>query len=235
MTNNVTPVPAYAELGKIVLSGQPLGAVLTRVSQLTRELISAAADVSVTVIERGRPRSVAFSGHLAIALDERQYEAGFGPCMDAAAISEIITIDDTSASSMYPEFGRQAARAGIKHTLSIGLPVIVQGTMGALNIYGADEPFSFADRETATTFASYAAVAIANAAVYAGALDETEQLREAMVSRAVIEQAKGIIMAQQRCDAGEAFNFLRQSSNASNRKLRDLAQQIVDQASAPIE
>jgi GAF domain-containing protein len=226
-----TALPAYAELAKIVLGGQPLGAVLTRVSELTAELVPTAEDVSVTLIERGRPRSVAFSGRLAVVLDERQYEAGFGPCMDAAVSGEVIAIPDTSHDEAYPDFARQAARAGIQHTLSIPLPLTVQGTTGALNIYAVGEPFGAETRDLAVGFASYAAVAVANAAVYAGALDEAQQLRDAMHSRAVIEQAKGIIMAQLHCDANEAFTILRDNSNRANRKLRDIAQAVVDSIS----
>src|SRR4051794_29713329 len=80
----VDPTAAYAELAKIVLGEQPLGAVMHRIAVLAAQTIPGADDVSVTLIERGRARTVSFSGTLAAALDERQYEDGFGPCMDAA-------------------------------------------------------------------------------------------------------------------------------------------------------
>jgi AmiR/NasT family two-component response regulator len=57
-----------------------------------------------------------------------------------------------------------------------------------------------------------------------------EQLQSAMQSRAVIEQAKGILMGDRRCDAEQAFNILVKLSQDSNRKLREVAQAVVDQA-----
>jgi GAF domain-containing protein len=220
--------PAYAELAKIVLDGQPLGAVLARVAQLAADLVPGIEEVSVTLIERGRARSVAFSGERAAVLDERQYEDGYGPCMDAAVSGQTIAIEDTTGDTLYPGFSRAAARAGIRHTLSMCLAIAAKDTTGALNMYGADQPLDQSSRDVAAGFASYAAVAVGNAAVYAGALDEVEQLRTAMASRASIEQAKGIIMATRRCTADEAFDLLRDTSSRANRKLRDIAQALVE-------
>jgi GAF domain-containing protein len=221
-------IPAYTELARIVLGDQPLGAVLSRVAQLAADLVPEVTEASVTVIDHGRARSVAFSGRRAAILDERQYEDGYGPCMDAAVTGEVIVIADTSTDTLYPQFSRAAARAGIRHTLSVGLATMVQGTTGALNLYGTEGLFGRAAHDVATGFAAYAAVAVSNAAVLAGALDEVEQMRAAMASRAVIEQAKGIIMATRRCSADEAFHVLRDASSRSNRKLRDIAQALVD-------
>ena len=224
-------VSAYAELAKIVLNRQPLGAVLRRIAELAAKIVPGANDVSVTLIERNRARSVAFTGPLATALDERQYEDGFGPCMDAAVTGQLIQIEDTAEDEIYPEFCRQARRHGIRHTLSIGMPT-QQDTTGALNIYGAGTagPFDQAARDIAATFAGYAAIALLNAALYAGALDEVSQMHRAMASRASIEQAKGILMRDQRCTADEAFAILREKSSRTNRKLRDIAQSIIDEA-----
>jgi GAF domain-containing protein len=221
-------LPAFAELARIMLPEQPLGAVLRRVAELGAQTIPGATEVSVTLVERGRPRTVAFAGDLAVTLDERQYAIGFGPCMDAAVTGQLISIDDTSNDPNYPEFAYQAARKGIRHTLSIGMPAL-QETSGALNVYGSGKPFDEAARAIATTFAEYAAVALLNAAVYAGALDEVAQMHQALASRASIEQAKGIIMAKQGCSPDEAFTVLVTMSSRTNRKLRDIAQIIVSE------
>ncbi len=60
-----------------------------------------------------------------------------------------------------------------------------------------------------------------------------QQLDLAMQSRAVIEQAKGILMGQRLCTADEAFTLLVDLSQRSNRKLRDVAQALVDSATSP--
>jgi AmiR/NasT family two-component response regulator len=70
------------------------------------------------------------------------------------------------------------------------------------------------------------------AARYRAAVLEAEQLREAMRSRAVIEQAKGVLMARRRCSPDEAFDVLREVSQTSNTKLREVARALVDEAVA---
>jgi AmiR/NasT family two-component response regulator len=79
----------------------------------------------------------------------------------------------------------------------------------------------------AQTFAGYAAVALANAYLYYSTADLARHLQTAMTSRAVIEQAKGIIMAERRCTADEAFAFLTAVSQETNRKVRDVAATLV--------
>jgi GAF domain-containing protein len=223
------PRAAFAELSKIMLGAQPLTATLTRIAELAKQTIPGAADVSVTLMEGGRVSSVSFTGPLAVQLDERQYESGFGPCMDAALSGDTIPIDDTSHCEAYPDFGRLAARHGITHTLSVGLPV-EQRTIGGLNIYGAHAgPFDEGTAELANAFASYAGVAVANAGVYASTATLARNLQKALDSRAVIDQAKGILMREHRYSADAAFDELVRRSSTSNRRLREIAQGIVDE------
>lgn len=223
-------VLAYAELAKIVL-GEPLVAVLTRIAQLARDIVPGVDDASITLIQNGRPSTVAFAGELAVALDERQYDDGFGPCTDAAVTGQTIMVEDTARGDVYPGFCRQAHRAGIHHSLSVGMTT-VQDTTGALNLYGAGPagPFDQDARDIATTFAGYAGVAVLNAATHAEALLQVEQMKQAMASRAVIEQAKGILMGQRHCTAEEAFAILVSLSSQTNRKLRDVAAVVVQHA-----
>jgi len=108
---------------------------------------------------------------------------------------------------------------------------VPQRTVDALNIYSTTgRPFDHEAVRTAQTFAGYAAVALANAALYQSAVGLTHDMQQAMLSRAVIEQAKGVVMTQRRCSPDEAFAMLSEASQRSNRKLRDIAQGIVDGA-----
>jgi len=223
------PYESFAELSKIMLGAQPLTATLERIAKLAARVVPGADEVSVTLIEQDRPRTVAFSGSLAPVLDERQYESGFGPCMDAALSGATIPIDDTAQGGAYPDFGRVAFRHGITHTMSIGLPV-EQRTVGALNVYGSGEgPFDETTAELATAFASHAAVAVSNAGLYASTATLAGNLQKALDSRAVIDQAKGVLMGRHRCSADAAFDLLVRQSSQRNRKLRDIAQDIVDE------
>jgi GAF domain-containing protein len=223
------PRAAFAELSKIMLAEHQLSETLGRVAELAKQTIPGAADISVTLMNDDQVSSVVFTGPLASQLDERQYEAGFGPCMDAALSGRTVTIPDTASDAAYPDFGRLAARRGITHTMSIGLPVARQ-TIGALNIYGTEEgAFDEATQELATAFASYAAVAVANAGVYASTATLAANLQRALESRAVIDQAKGILMGRHGISAEAAFNMLAKQSQVANRKLRDIAVGIVDE------
>ena len=56
---------------------------------------------------------------------------------------------------------------------------------------------------------------------------EIAGLRAALESRATIEQAKGIVMATMHCTADEAFDLLKQQSQYENRKLREIARDLV--------
>ena len=224
-------VDPFAVLAAIVMNEQTLGEVLRQVADLARTVVPGADEVSVTLIERGRPTSVAFTGDLAVVLDERQYQDGFGPCVDAARTGRLITVEDTAHCPAYPEFAALAERKGVHRSLSVNIPTR-QGVTAALNIYGSDAPGPFepAAVDIAVAFAGYAAIALLNAALYAAAEAETDQLRQAMISRAGIEQAKGIVMRDRHCSADEAFIVLRDISAVTNRKVRDIAQSVIDDA-----
>lgn len=219
--------PVFAELSKIVLGNDPLDVTLQRIAELIKQVIPDLTDVSVTLIENEKPRTVVFTGQLAVILDERQYESGYGPCTDAAMSGDTIAVAHAEEGSPYPEFSRAAVDRGVTHTVSVGLPV-AQRVIGALNLYLATgQPMSPTSVEMVEAFASYAAVAVANAALYHSTADLAHHMQKAMQSRAVIEQAKGVIMAQQRCSDQEAFAFLARTSQRQNQKLRDVAQSIV--------
>jgi len=221
---------AFAELALITVDASPPEQTLRRVAELAKQTLAGAEDVSLTVVEDGQPRSMVFTGRLAIDLDERQYDLGFGPCLDAAKTGQTLVLDTTDDHSPYREFGRIAARAGVRYTVSLGLP-IAQRSIGGLNVYCTDDtPLSAAFVEHAEVFAGYAAVAVNNVASYAGAVNEAAGLRTAMASRAVIEQAKGILMGRDHCTAEEAFDLLRRISSHRNLKLRDIAQAVVAEA-----
>jgi GAF domain-containing protein len=222
------PHRAFAELSRIMLGSQPLAQVLERIAALAKETIPGADEVSVTLLEGQRAHSAAFTGPLAVALDERQYAEGFGPCMDAAASGATIVVAFGPQEDRYPDFGLEARRRGVRCVLAVGLP-IPQRIIGALNVYGGgDAPFDDDAVQVAQTFAGYAAVALANAALYNTTAELAQHLQQAMQSRGVIEQAKGILMGRHHCTADEAFAMLAQASQRSNRKLRDLAQAMVD-------
>lgn len=223
----IDPQTAFAELGKIMLGVEPMGAVLERIAHLARRAMPAVDEVSVTLLEGQKAKTAVFTGSLAVQLDERQYNSGFGPCLDAAVSGQTILVDTAAPDSAYPDFANAALRQGVTQTVSVGMPV-PDRVVGALNMYASsDGPVDPETLEVAKTFASYAAVAVANAALYASTAALAEQMQLAMQSRSVIEQAKGILIARHGYSSDDAFQALVKVSQHSNRKLRDVAQALV--------
>ena len=222
------PQSAFAELSKIMLGDQPLTATLQRVAELAQQTIPEVDEASVTLMDGTKPRTVVFTGSLAVQLDERQYELGFGPCTDAAISGHTIVVDHDDPISPYPDFSAISRKAGVRHTVSVALPV-PQRIIGALNLYGCTpEPIDQSAVDLAEAFASYAAVAVANAALYSTTADLARNMQLAVQSRTVIDQAKGILMAHGHYSADSAFETLVRTSQQQNRKLRDVAQSVVD-------
>jgi GAF domain-containing protein len=226
------PTEAFARLGSIKLSETDLDGVLGTIADLARRTLPGADEISVTLVRNDKGRTATYTGDLALKLDEWQYEKGHGPCLDASAGAVSVFVPEMTKESRWPDWASVATRSGALSSLSIGLPVQDVVT-GALNVY-ATRPYAFDDDaiSLAETFSEYAAVALANAHLYDSTATLAQQLRAAMDSRAVIEQAKGIIMGDRRCTAGEAFKILVKLSQDTNRKLRDVAQILVDQAPA---
>lgn len=219
---------AFAELGSIDLSTHDMQAVLARVAERTKQTIPGADEVSVSMLRDGKAATAAFTGELALQLDERQYEEGHGPCMEAAQSGSAVLVTNLETDDRWPDYVPSALEAGARSSLSVPLP-IQEAVTGALNIYSREvRAFDEEACELAAAFAGYAAVAVANAQLLADAATLARQMQEAMASRAVIEQAKGVLMAQRGCDPDAAFDMLSRASRTSNRKLRDIAAAIVD-------
>jgi transcriptional regulator with GAF, ATPase, and Fis domain len=224
---------AYAALSKIVFADQPLTKTLEKVANLAKQVLPESPEVSVTLIAGNRPRTAAFTGSLAVQLDERQYDDGFGPCLDAAVSGQTIKLTMDDPDNPYAEFCATAQRQGVSHTMSVGLPVATR-FVGALNIYNSTgQPFSDDSDRIAGTFAGFAGIVLANVGLYHDAADLAAQLQAAMKTRSVIEQAKGIIMADKHCSGDEAFKLLTRLSQNQNVKLRIVAQALVDNIAQP--
>jgi GAF domain-containing protein len=224
------PNEAFAELGRIRLADVDINTLLDKIAQLTKRTIPGAGEVSVTLLQGNKAYTAAFTGELARNLDEMQYERGYGPCLDASVATVSLSVPDTGDEERWPEWGQAAQQAGAHSSLSIGLPVHEKVT-GALNIY-ATQAHAFDDDAItlAQTFAGFAAVGLANAHLYETQATLAGHMQKALESRAVIEQAKGIIMGERRCTPDEAFAILTKLSQDTNRKLRDVATALVTKA-----
>lgn len=220
-----------AQLGLIVLGDEPLPAILERLVHIACQVLPLEVQASITLLSGDDATTVASTDDVAARLDERQYDDERGPCLDAAAAGERVLICDMRQESRWPRFASSATDAGVLSSLSMPLPIQGQVT-GALNFYArVPNAFSTETIELAEMFAAHAGVAVGNAHLYETTAARAEQMKQAMATRAVIEQAKGIIMRDRGCTPDEAFDALARMSQQSHTKLRDVAKKLVDEAS----
>jgi GAF domain-containing protein len=221
---------SLAALSRFFVGDGTVQETLNRVADLTVEAIDPVELAGITMIVEGRQRTAVFTDPAAPEMDQAQYDTGEGPCLDAFREQRITRIDSTLSDGPWPAFRKTAAEHGIRSTLSMPL-MVDQQPLGALNLYSKRErAFDDEDVETATLFASQASIVLANAQAYWDAREMSSGLAEAMRHRAVIEQAKGMLMAAQHCDEDTAFELLVRASQRENVKLRDIASRIVDGA-----
>lgn len=198
---------------------------------VTAKVAMAAVDEASITFTRGDDTgwTVACTGDLALSLDEAQYATGNGPCMDASQAGEVLIIEDFHQETRWPDYIARAVQTGGRSSLSIPMP-IQSSVLAALNLYSL-QPDAFGEEDVVAGkgIAALGAVTVTQLALQESAELTAAQLQEAMSSRAVIEQAKGIIMASTRCDPERAFELLRAQSQTENRKLREIAQALVRQ------
>jgi GAF domain-containing protein len=225
----VDPVEALERLGRLSLRELSMDSLLQTVADLTRSVMPGNPEASVLLLVKDRPTTVVSTGDLATQLDETQYERGHGPCLHAARTGELTEIPDTRAHDRWPDYLSRAVEHGNLSSLSIPLSIEADDQVtGALNVYAREaHAFDEASRDMATRFGPYAAVATGNLYAYQSARNMADNLQTALESRAVIDQAKGILIERYRVTADQAFQLLARASMTTNRKLRDVADHLV--------
>jgi GAF domain-containing protein len=165
-------------------------------------------------------------------VDGLQHSTGEGPCLDAITEGVTIYADDLGADDDWPHFGPEAAKRGMRSLLAV--PLLSDGTLGALNLYArSPRAFGVIDRARGFLLAALAALAFAAARTHEGEERRAANLQVALTTRELIGQAQGILMERERVTADEAFDILRRASQHLNRKLREVAQALVDTGEQP--
>ncbi|BBZ44308.1 GAF and ANTAR domain-containing protein [Mycobacterium parmense] len=174
----------------------------------------------VILLEKGKVIPQAVHGEAPAVLDRLQQRTGAGPCIDASRDQRSVEITDMRTDGRWPKFGQRAIELGVHSMLCLPL-WIDDRTLGSLSLY-AGLPAAFEDtaRRFAELFATHAALAIGDA-------QRTGRLRRAMINRDLIGQAKGILMERHRITADEAHDLLVRASKHTNRKVVDLAGDLV--------
>lgn len=204
-----------------------LGVLLQQVVEQVVQVVPEADMASVTLFRQGRPETAACTDDRVYNIDLDQYRAGVGPCLQAAETGKIVRVAAEQVRQQWPGFVQSAVDAGVDSYLSAPLVVDEQHS-GALNLYGT-RPHGYAETDGSLLELYLTAVegALRANVRYRNAQQLADQLREAMESRAVIEQAKGMIMGARRITSEQAFDVLVEQSQRENTKLREIAERFV--------
>jgi GAF domain-containing protein len=220
-------VEAPAELQELLLSTDDITGFLQELVALTVSVLPGEIFCGITLRRDKRATTVASSDARASQVDEIQYGHDQGPCLTSVETGDVVVIDDLADDDRWGDYQMPALAHGVRSSLSLPLRCDDQ-VIGALNIY-ATRPRAFGQQEqlAAGRFAAEASRALTLAVRLAERTEMSEHLQKALASRAVIDQALGIVMGQNRCTADEAFEMLRTISQNRNVKLRDIAAEII--------
>lgn len=189
--------------------------------------------VGVTVVLEDRPRTAAYTTAGTLEIDAVQYAVGDGPCLDAFRNGRENLVDLRGGERRWPAFMDGCDPGDVQTLLAMPLES-GERRFGALNLYGhARNAFDHTELVVVRMAAQRAGDAISAAVDLAGARAVAGQMEQAMASRAVIEQAKGVIMARHGVDEMVAFELLRRQSQEQNLKLRVLASRLVSEVRSP--
>jgi putative methionine-R-sulfoxide reductase with GAF domain len=217
-------------LSELATGQMELRDVLTRVAEFAVLAIPGADGAGLTLIEAGHTDTIVASAPFVTQVDAIQYGIGEGPCITAATEARTMRSGSLDTDPLWPRFGPRVGHLGVHSALSLPL-LTADGVLGAMNIY-AHAPDAFDERAArlGELFAVPAAIAVQNAQVLAQAKRLASQLQTALTNRAVIDQAKGILISRIGCSSEEAFERLSQISQTDNQKLHNVAQSVVDEA-----
>jgi hypothetical protein len=195
--------------------------ILTTMVRGAIDLIPGVDEGSISTV-RGRTEvgSRAPSSLLAQRVDALQGETGQGPCLDAMFNHQTVHVPDMAIETRWPQFAHRAAEAGAGAMLCFQL--WVEGdNLGALNLYARKAgSFTRESVHVGLLVAAHAAVAFAEAT-------KVEQLGDALMTRDLIGQAKGVLLERYKITPERAFAILDRSSSNTNTKLYDVAAHLV--------
>jgi len=179
---------------------------------------------------RRAPHLAAASDHVGDTVGALEVQLNEGPSVEVLRTGRRQVSSSLVTEKRWPEFSNRALYAGVASVMSQPLPAH-GSTFGALTVFSTRESaFNQSSFERAAGLAAGGGVVIANSNLYWQATELTDQPKEALESRAVIDQAKGILMAKERISPDEAFSLLLKTSQNGNVKVRDIALQIVAEA-----
>lgn len=228
-TNEERLIEAIRQMASFSVVDNVLPDILTRVAMLANDTIDGAAFVGLTMFVNGRPQTPVFTDEESPEIDSVQYDTGVGPCLDSLRDGVVYAIPSTAHDTKWKPFSNACVTHGVLSTLSLPIKNGDEA-IGAMNLYAREaEAFDDDAQTLGVAFAEQAAIVIGNATAYWEAKALGEQLTQALESRVMIEQAKGLLMSTG-LTSDAAFEVLRKASQRQNRKLQLVAADVVAEA-----
>lgn len=224
-----TTTDAFDQLAALLDRFEPLETVLSRLVESAAATIPDTGSATVTILRGDEARTAAASHDWAAELDDEQYTAQDGPCLEAARTGRLVRLD-TDQVVRWPEFCEAARDRQV--SVALGAPLLIDediaDTSAALNLTApASQAFDPLEEALLELFTHALSTAINHAYRHQHARGLIDQLGQAVDHRDAIGQAKGLLMAQHRCGPDEAFEYLRNASQQANIKLHEVAARLV--------
>lgn len=222
----ITGAPTgLTELAALMLDAEDTGQALHHLARMAVVVVPDGPSCGITIAKDGQFSTVVYAGSIPAAVDEAQYQRGDGPCLEALRTGTPIVVQDLAREDQgrwggFPPVALAAGAHGVlAHPLEVGGQVV-----GVMNLYAHERDlFPEPVRRIAKQFVDPAALLLSGFLRRLSQAELIAHLNAALASRAVIDQAIGIIMARRGCSSDDAFAVLRRMSNDRNVKLRDVA------------
>jgi hypothetical protein len=222
---------AFAQIAEHLYQADTFDEVLSRIAQAAVSTVMGCQLASVTLRKDGAICTVASTHAAATEVDQAQYQASEGPCLDT--VDDAIVYAPTFPDNRWPRLGTRPTESGVQSAVSYRLataaPLTDASLEGSLNSYATSpHAFDVEAREIGLVLAAHASVAASTVHERTALEQLGGQLHEALSSRDVIGQAKGILMERLRITPDDAFDALRRASQRLNLKLREIAQNLAE-------
>jgi hypothetical protein len=217
---------AVARLGER-LRNATADTLVEAVIEYAVQVLPGARWASITTLRHGTFRTLAATGEQARAADALQYELGSGPCVDSVLEDSVHLSGDLAHDARWPAYGaRVAEELGVRSVLAYRLTLVAEPELiAALNLYSdVPEAFDAEAQWAGTLLATHAAWAVSMALTQ----ERAANLEVALESNREIGTAIGVLMAVHQLTRDQAHELLRVASQDSNRKLAEIATEVVE-------
>lgn len=228
MINQTALLDTYEEFGKALLRSYEIGEMLYRLTdQVVAVLDIDGAGVCLADDDPGLT-IVSTSDHHIAAIDDTQVTTGSGPIHRAYEDNQQVRIPDLGALDEWPEFRRAARARGMAAVAVLPMPV-AERRIGALSLYrGEVHDWDDDEIQAGQSLANIASAYVLNHQSLSESTTLAKQLRSALDSRVVVEQAKGVLSGRHDITPNEAFGRLRSWARSNGRRLHDVCREVLD-------